>query len=82
MAGRGLGGEPPTSTLILLEGKVGDSKTSGLWMPTKKAVLRAPLSTVLPEARLVTVSPPKIVIPGSLMSILPEDFPDFEQLGV
>lgn len=42
---------------------------------SKEGRSQSPLGTVLPEARLVSVSPSKIVIPGSLTSIPPRGLP-------
>lgn len=42
MAGRGLGIQPPMSTLIFLEGKIETAKTLGLWMPAKRVLSEPP----------------------------------------
>lgn len=62
---------PPMSTLVLLKGTIRNSTTSGLCMPATRAASEPPLSIVVPGARLALVSPSKIVINVSLMSIFP-----------
>lgn len=50
MGGKGLGTEPPMSTLILFEGKIKNSKTSGLLMPAKRVLSEPPVSIGVPGA--------------------------------
>lgn len=56
MAGRGLGTEPPMSTLILFKEKIRNSKISGQLMPAKRVLSEPRLSIRVPEAQLVIFS--------------------------